>query len=305
MKTEMNLPRSTLIRREAGHWERRILRLFPDCWRIMIGCWLCGMGSALAFPPAPHHTIYGSVRDEMGDPIRGAQATVVLETFTGVRLETMVFRQVADGVNYRLAVPMDAGLTPDNYRPVALRPNVSFRMKVLMGGVTYLPIEAKANYANLGKPAQSTRLDLTLGEDSDGDGLPDAWERMLLDSLGGELGLPDIRPGDDADADGLSNYQEYLAGTYAFDPQDGFRLDILGLNEGRPVIEIMVIRGRTYTLRGSADLETWVPIPFRIAGGSLMEQPLTSYSATDVRILRLEAELPAGVAIQMFKMQVE
>ena len=29
----------------------------------------------------------------------------------------------------------------------------------------------------LGKPSETTRLDLTLGEDSDGDGLPDAWER--------------------------------------------------------------------------------------------------------------------------------
>ncbi len=58
---------------------------------------------------------------------------------------------------------MDAGLTPDNYRPTALRPSVSFRMKVLIGGVTYLPIEMRANYANLGKPAQSTRIDLTLG----------------------------------------------------------------------------------------------------------------------------------------------
>jgi len=260
---------------------------------------------ASAFPPAPHHTLYGVVRDEMGNPLQVANATVILETFTGVQLKAMVVPNLSPGINYKLAVPMDAGLTPDNYRPTALRPSVSFRMKVLIGGVTYLPIETRANYANLGKPAQSTRLDLTLGEDTDGDGLPDAWERMLMDLLGGELTLADIRPGDDADGDGLTNLQEYLAGTYAFDPQDGFRVDIVSVHEGRPVIEFLAIRGRSYTLQGSADLRTWTPVEFRVAGGGAAAPLLRAYSATDVRLVRLEAEVPAGTQIQMFKMQVQ
>jgi len=260
--------------------------------------------AARAFPPAPHHTLYGSVRDEMGAPLQVANAIVVLETATGVQIKTAVVPNLAPGMNYRLPVPMDAGLTADNYRPTALRPSVSFRMKVLIGGVTYLPMEAKANYANLGKPAQSTRLDLTLGEDSDGDGLPDAWERALIDSLGGNLTLADIRPGDDSDGDGLTNLQEYLAGTYAFDPRDGFRLDIVGISNGGPVLEFMAIRGRTYTLHGSADLVTWTPIDFRIADGTPTAPLMNAYSATDARILRLEAEVPAGQVMQVFKIQV-
>ena len=38
--------------------------------------------------------------------------------------------------------------------------------------------------------------------------------------------LANIRPGDDLDGDGISNYNEYLTGTYAFDPTDGFFLPL-------------------------------------------------------------------------------
>jgi len=294
----------------AASRQHIVTRLFPS-WAsaltapLAIGCWLLAIASASAFPPAPHHTLYGMVRNELGEPIWVANATVVLETVTSVQVKTTVAPNLAPGLNYRLAVPMDAGLTSDNYRPTALRPSVSFRMKVLIGGVTYLPIETRANYANLGHPAQSTRLDLTLGEDSDGDGLPDAWERALTANTGGNLALTDVQPDADTDEDGLTNLQEYLAGTYAFDPQDGFRLNIVAAQDGRLVLEFMAIRGRTYTLYGSADLENWTPLAFRIADGGSSAAWFNSYSATNVRLLRVEANVPAGAPIQMFKLLVQ
>lgn len=272
---------------------------------LAVVCWLCAAPATMAFPPAPHHVLFGMVRDEMGDPIQVTNAVVTLETLTGTQLRTRIVPRLDPGINYRLEVPMDAGLTADNYKPTALRPTVAFRMKVTIGQVTYLPIETRLVAANLGRPAQKTRLDLTLGEDSDGDGLPDAWEYMLMDMLGWGLTLTDINPGDDADGDGLTNLQEYLAGTYAFDPEDGFRLDILGHTEGRPVMEFLAIRGRTYTLHGSADMRTWTPVSFRLPVDGASPPSRRSFTATDVRMLRLEAELPEGTAIQMFKMQVQ
>jgi len=245
------------------------------------------------------------VRDEMGHPIQVDGAAVILETPTGVELRTSIVPSLGRGINYRLHVPMDAGLTLDNYRPTAMRPNMAFRMKVLINGVTYLPIETRANYANLGKPAMSTRLDLTLGEDSEGDGLPDAWELALMHMLGGVRNLDEIRPGDDSDGDGLTNLQEYLAGTYAFDPQDGFRLDITSLQEGRPVLEFLAIRGRTYTLFGSADLATWVPVQFRLPNDAPGTPPRTGYHAADVRIVRIEAILAPNQDLALFKMMVQ
>jgi len=56
------------------------------------------------------------------------------------------------------------------------------------------------------------RLDLDAAPaDSDGDGLPDAWEIIYFDGLGAS-------PDGDADGDGMGNLQEYLAGT---NPRDG------------------------------------------------------------------------------------
>lgn len=264
---------------------------------------------APAFPPTPCHTFYGMVRDEVGDPIASDGAVVVLETSAGVRLTTTVAATLGPGMNYRLQVPMDAGLTSDAYRPTALRPLVPFSMKVVIGTTTYLPLELKGSYANLGKPAESTQLDLTLGEDADGDGLPDAWERMLIEMSGqaGVLTVADIRPGDDADGDGMSNLQEYIAGTYAFDSTDSLRLEIAGMREGRPLLDFLVIRGRTYTIQGCTNLASnaWTPIGFRVSGSDTNSSAMNTYSAQDVRMLRAEADLPTtnSATPWMFRLQ--
>lgn len=279
----------------------------------MVGCrsWLAVLGImatglAIAFPPAPNHTFYGVVRDEMGDPIVVTNAVVTLETITGVQVKTTVTPNLAPGMNYRLSVPMDSGLTSDNYKPTALRPTVSFTIKVKIGTVTYLPLELHGSYANLGKPAQRTHLDLTLGEDSDGDGLPDAWERALIDMLGGGLTLADIRPGDDSDHDGMTNLQEYLAGTYAFDPEDGFRLAVAGQQNGHPLLEFLAIRGRTYTLLASSNLTAWAAVPFRVEADGTNAPLRESYAATDVSLLRVEAVVPQEKSsVMVFKAQVQ
>ena len=75
--------------------------------------------------------------------------------------------------------------------------------------------------------------------------------------------------------------QEYLAGTYAFDPKDGFSLTIVGFNSGAPPFEFLAIRGRTYTLHGSPDLKTWTAQSFSIP-------------ADTVRKLQIQAAAPAG-----------
>ena len=185
-------------------------------------------------------------------------------------------------------------------------PLVSFRIRVKIGETIYLPIEMVADFSKLGKPAQTTRLNLTLGEDSDGDGLPDAWERMVIAASGQDLTLEDIGPNDDFDGDGISNLNEYLAGTYAFDPQDGFRLNIVSVPDGKPQVEFMVIQGRTYTLLASADLKTWTPIDFRIPANGANAANQSSYRATDVHILRVEPVTGNGQSpANYFKVQAQ
>lgn len=63
--------------------------------------------------------------------------------------------------------------------------------------------------ATFNQPVARTANDFVVyeDEDSDGDGLPDGWELAKLGTL-------DQGAGDDGDLDGLTNMQEYLAGTH-------------------------------------------------------------------------------------------
>ncbi len=257
-------------------------------------------GVVLAYPPAPHHTLFGIVRNEVGDPINLASGDVYLETPSGVQLRSSVVSGLEPGVNYRLEVPMDSGTAADinAYMPTALKPFWQFKLKVQIGQLTYLPIEMVGNFAQIGQPSLKTRIDLTLGVDSDGDGLPDAWEQTLIDIYGGTLG--GIRPGDDTDGDGIKNIDEYIAGTYAFDPEDGFQLSILSVTNGHSQLEFLGIRGRSYTIEESPTMEQWTTSKFRFVTSGVPGPLQTSYRATDVRLLRVEVPPSAIVGTNRF-----
>lgn len=253
---------------------------------------LSTVGIAPAFPPAPPHLVFGMVRDEMGQPLTTLEAEVLLEASETVITRTTLIPGMEPGVNYRLSAPLDSGVTPDLYKPTALRPTVPFRMKVRLNGQTYLPIEM-TGAANLWtRPGAVSRVDLTLGVDSDSDGLPDAWELALLHMMGIGGTLADIRPGDDADADGISNLDEYLAGTYAFDPADGFVLDIVALADQGPVLQFLAIRGRSYSVHGSEDMHTWTPVPFLLATDAGQSTPRLVYQATETSLIQATTVSP-------------
>lgn len=271
---------------------------------VVIGI-LLFCGAALAFPPAPHHTLYGMVRNQFGDPLNIFPADVYLETPAGVQLHAGVINNLEPGVNYRLEVPMDSGTAPDvnAYQPTALKPFFQFKLKVLIGQTIYLPIQMAGNFAQIGQPGQRTRLDLTLGVDSDGDGLPDAWEQALIAIYGGTLAS--IRPQDDSDGDGISNLNEYLAGTYAFDPSDGFRLALTDLTAGTSSMEFLAIRARTYSIQASPNLQQWTPVNFRVVTGGVAGALQASYPATDVRTLKIQVPFQSGATNRYFRALVQ
>lgn len=256
-------------------------------------------GAAVAFPPLPHHTVYGLVRDEFGNPLTASGTELILDTLSGTSLSTSVVAGLEAGVNYRINVPVDAGLTDDLYRPTALRPTAPFRIRVKIAGRTYVPLEMKANMAQLGQPAQSSRVDLTLGEDTDGDGLPDAWERSVI--AAGKLGvsLSGLNPNDRLNGNPLSVLQAYIAGTYAWDPKDGFRVDIVQFEGLNPVLEFLALRGRSYSVIGSDDLTTWVPVPVQVQGASA-SGTVNFYQSSQLKQVRVTVPADSGKAPPKF-----
>lgn len=225
---------------------------------------LAGAFHSAALPPAPPHEIYGLVRDEGGEPITDDTVEMVFETDVGFLVNGAVALGVQPGVNYYITVPMDAGLTPVPYVESAQQPLVPFKISVVISGVTNLPIEMTGGYANLGLSGESTRIDLTLGVDSDGDGLPDAWEELLIFLLDDVSSLADVDPDDDLDGDGMTNLDEYYSGTYAFDDGDLFELYPREGDTNNARFAFLAIQGYSYEIQASTNLTEWVEVSFAV-----------------------------------------
>ncbi len=99
--------------------------------------------------------------------------------------------------------------------------------------------------ANCGWISLSTRFSyvqtdtILPGPDTDGDGMPDAWELINFGTLA-------AGPGDDPDGDGKTNLQEYLAGTNPNDPGSS-----------------LAITNYTTTAGGTNTALTWQSVPTR------------------------------------------
>ena len=261
-----------------------------------------GVMGVHAFPPAPPHEIYGMVRGEDGEPITDNAVQMILETDEGIVVRGEITADYEPGVNYYITIPMDAAITPDLYLDNALTPLVPFKIKVVIGSTTNLPIEMSGDYASLGQVGESTRIDLTLGVDSDGDGLPDAWEELMIFIMGGGLTLADITADTDTDGDGMSDGDEYIAGTYAFDDQDIFKLYLTETTTNAMVFSFLGIKGRSYQIEGSSNLVNWIEVPFRIPsenGSGLFSY----YSAAGVGVV--EVEVPSTNTATFYRGRVQ
>ncbi len=261
---------------------------------------------AFAFPPAPYHVIYGEVRDQYGTPLITANTKVMLQTASGIVITGSLAPGKIAGENYELQVPMDAGLTSDLYKPNALLTAAPFRLYVIIGNTTNLPIQMTGNLVQLGKPGQRTHLDLTLGVDANGNGIPDAWENAFLATLGLDLDPATLKANLDYVGDGMTLMQEFLTGNYPFNPGNSFTLKMVDPNKGAPVMEFTTMTGRSYTLLGSSDLRQWTPVSFVVPAEGTSAPTHSFYFASDIRTLRLQA-LPAttGPAPHFFKLLLQ
>jgi hypothetical protein len=167
--------------------------------------------------------------------------------------------------NYQMRLRLDM-TRPETlmYHPKALARGAIFNLAVVRGNRIYRPIEV-ASPPTVGAAADRRRLDLTLGVDLDGDGLPDAWEEAQLYQAGERPGvngweLSKLDRDGDYDGDGTSNWNEYLAGTYALDATSILDLKLAEKLSDSVRLEFYSFYGKQYTVEASTDLQTWAAV---------------------------------------------
>jgi hypothetical protein len=241
--------------------------------------------TALAFPPAPYYTLYGMVRDQVGQTLTAEGAEVVLLK-EGVEIGRTPITANRIDQSYELNVRMDQTRSGTAlYSDKAVSVGGLFSLVVEMNGSIFYPIEVSGTL-EAGNGGERSRLDLTLGEDSDGDGLPDVWEQWQLYQAGqypaadGSWDLSQISANGDFDGDGQSDGFEYIAGTFAGDATEVFGLEIKEKLAGNVRLEFYAITGKTYTIERSSDMLEWTRVNF--ATESAQNTPAAGHVAAGV-----------------------
>jgi hypothetical protein len=173
------------------------------------------------------------------------------------------------------------------YTEKAVEAQGLFSLVVEMNGSRFYPIEVTGNLT-AGKGGERVKLDLNLGADSDGDGLPDVWEQWQLHQAGrapdedGNWDLHLLDKDGDFDRDGQSDLVEYIAGTFAGDATETFGLTVKEKLADRVRLEFFGIPGKAYTIESSEDGKTWTRVDFAIESDGPSAR---AYQATEVGLL--------------------
>ena len=267
------------------------------------------VAQAVSSPQSPVIT-YGHIRDEYGSPLTSFSAAEIL-LVTDANPDGRIYaRTVAGetpfpGMNYRLSLEIDSA---GPVREYAVTAGTRMRIKCMMDGVDQFA--SRTGRCVFATPAQGTaqRLDLSLGEDADDDGMPDDWERWYLSCHGrpsdGAALLAFAADGDD-DGDGMTNMREYLAGTDPFLSTDLMKITSFdhGDGTGRAEIRFTTAVDRTYRLVAADSLEDPVWVPVAAARSRTGTPEYAAYAGTG-RTMTLYFDLPEG-SQAFFKIAVQ
>jgi hypothetical protein len=107
---------------------------------------------------------------------------------------------------------------------------------------------------------------VTVNVDSDGDGIPDWWMMQYFGHPTGQAGDNSLAS-DDADGDGASNLQEYLAGTDPTNPNSVFRLSAAATANSTVTLTWPAVTGKSYQIQYKTNLDdpVWLTAPGNIS----------------------------------------
>ncbi|MGJ8640344.1 MAG: hypothetical protein ACSHYA_13230 [Opitutaceae bacterium] len=268
-------------------------------------CFLLSVLGLQAFPPAPYYTLHGLVRTQVGQTLDVDGAVLILLKDGEEIGRTPIVSNLQIDQNYELRIRIDSNRSGTSiYSEKAILAEGLFSLVVEMNNTLFYPIEVSGDLT-AGKGGEKVRLDLNLGADSDGDGLPDTWEEWQLyqaglypDENGWDLSLID-RNGD-FDQDGNSNKFEYIAGTFAGDATERFELAIKEKLETSVRFEFYQITGKVYTIERSLDFKDWTRVPFTVGAPGTGDE---SYQANDVGIVSAFA-VPSSSTKEFYRLSV-
>lgn len=235
----------------------------------------CAMLPSAAFAgiPQPMCVYYGQALNAYGLPYM-QDAEVILRHGTKEIARHKISGTLSPGVNFALNVHLDDGRGTGHYSSRALNSGDLVSIVVSDRGSEQTIMENQAVPA-VGQPGELILRNVTAGVDSDGDGLPDAWKEELIAWSGGRLqDLADVRPEDDFDGDGVSNWMEYLAGTFAFLDHDYFFVEQFAPTpNGRLQMSFLSVAGKTYGVESATNLSQtdWRPCEFATSDTGLLQ----------------------------------
>jgi hypothetical protein len=124
---------------------------------------------------------------------------------------------------------------------------------LLTGGILIVDnlviTNASAQFMHIGGTLIYRSLQLDPAQDTDGDGIPNGWEQTH--------GLDPLNPDDadaDPDKDGMSNLQEYQAGTNPTNAASCLKITSLTLTNGSVRVRWSAVGGKHYVVQTNSDL---------------------------------------------------
>ncbi len=174
----------------------------------------------------------------------------------------------ANGIHYQNNSSIDYGVNNDglgNLRGFAYGANIGWvnfesngapKVDLTTGKLSGSIYSANCGWISLSNAFAVVQTDtIPGGTDSNVNGLPDAWERTYFATLG-------VDPDADADGDGISNQEEYLAGTNPTNSSDALIIKAFTSDSGGTNVSLTwsSVLTRYYFIQETTDLEStlWI-----------------------------------------------